>query len=309
MICNDDKDTISVSYAVTDSWAQHLSVVMISVVLNNPDDRFVFHVLHHDVTSATIAEFSEMEQAHPNMRVVFHKVDESRFADFPCPKFLAEIPLQTYYRLLLPEILKDEKRTIYSDIDVLAVRGGMRELWSVDLDGRPVACVSDHREDTDEFRMFRKMLGMKPENDYFCAGLIVMDLEAMRRGGFVKRCFETVSKLHDIIVYHDQDVLNSVYAGDILPLPDKWNCADKWSPFRRDVVQWHFQCQTSKPWCNIWKNVAWMPYLRYLLKTPYRSNALRFVVGHIAGFFWFSYTKNCVCRYLLCGVRVWKRRV
>ena len=49
--------------------------------------------------------------------------------------------------------------------------------------------------------------------------------------------------------------------------------------------------------------------MRYLLRTPYRGNALRFAMGHVMGFFWFSYTKNCVRRYLICGIRVWKKKV
>ena len=304
-----DAKPISITYAVTDSWAQHLAVAIISVITNNPGESFVFHVLHHDVTDATLAKFALIESSNPNVRIKFHHIDESRFAEFPTPKCLSEIPLIACFRLVMPEILQDESRTIYSDIDVLMVRGGVRELWETNLDGCPLACISDHHIDTADFRLFRKMIGVGPKDDYFCSGLIVMDLDAMRRDGFVERCFETVCRLRDIIVYVDQDVLNSAYAGRIHPLPDKWNCAAKWNPFRHDVVQWHFQSQTAKPWCNIWKNITWVPYLKYLLKTPYRANALRFVMGHLTGLFWFSYTKNCVRRYLFCGIRVWKRKV
>lgn len=300
---------ISITYAATDNWAQHLAVAMTSVIVNNPGERILFHVLHHDITSATIARFSEMERAHENVRIEFHKMDKSRFDGFPTPRFLSEIPLIACFRLALPDILRDEPRTIYSDIDVLTIRGGLRELWEADLNGHSLACISDHHIDTPDFRLYRKMIGLEPEHDYFCSGLAVMDLEALRRKKFVERCFKAAARMRDIIVYVDQDIINSVCAGDILALPDKWNCAQDWNPFRKDVVQWHFQSQTAKPWCNIWKNVTWMPYLKYLLKTPYRANALRFVWGHLKGLFWFSYTKNCVRRYLLCGIRVWKKKV
>ena len=300
---------ITIAYSVTDNWAQHLAVAMTSVIVNNPGERFVFHVLHFDVAQSTQERFSRIEDAHPGVRIVFHHLDGARFSGFPTPKFLSEIPLIAYCRLALPDILPDESRVIYSDIDVLTVRGGLRELWETDLGGQPMACISDHHIDTPDFRTFRKMLGMLPEHDYFCSGLIVMDLDALRRDRFVERCYEASARLHDIIVYVDQDVINSVCAGRILTIPDKWNCAQDWSPFRKDVVQWHFQSQTSKPWCNIWKNVTWLPYVKYLLKTPYRANAFRFVLGHLVGLFWFSYTKNCVRRYLFCGIRVWKSKV
>ena len=304
-----DDRPISIAYSVTDNWAQHLAVAMASVICNNPGERLVFHVLHYDVTQTTRERFAQMEIKYPNVRIEFHHLDKSRFACCPTPKCLSEIPLIAYFRLSLPDILQDESRIIYSDIDVLTVRGGLRELWETDLEGRPIACVSDHHVDTDGFRLFRKMLGMRPEDDYFCSGLIVMDLEAMRREKFVERCLETAARLRDIIVYVDQDVINSVCAGRIQPLPDKWNCTAKWNPFRKDVVQWHFQSQTSKPWCNIWKSITWIPYLKYLLKTPYRANVLKFVLAHLTGIVWFSYSKNCVRRYLLFGIRVWKRKI
>ena len=303
------KEPISITYSVTDSWAQHLAVAMESVIANNPGEDFVFNVLQYDISAATRAKFAEMEASHPNVRIVFHSIDVSRFANCPTPKCLSEIPLVTYFRLVLPDILKEEARTIYSDVDVLTVRGGVRALWETDLRESPVACVSDHHADSADFRLFCRMLGMSPEDEYFCTGLMVMDLDRMRREGDVARLMAAAERLRNIIVYVDQDVVNSVYAGKILALPDKWNCADSWSPFRKDVVQWHFQCQTSKPWCNIWKCTTWLPYLRCLLKTPYRGNALRFVWGHVKGFFWFTYTKNCVRRCLFCGIRVWKRRI
>ena len=175
---------ITIAYSFTDNWAQHLAVAMTSVIVNNPGERFAFHVLHFGVSPSTQERFSQIEAAHPNVRITFHHLDGARFERFPTPKFLSEIPLIAYCRLALPEILPDEPRVIYSDIDVLAVRGGLRDLWETDLGGHPMACISDHHIDTPDFRLFRKMLGMRPEHDYFCSGLILMDLDELRRDRF-----------------------------------------------------------------------------------------------------------------------------
>ena len=56
---------ISITYAATDNWAQHLAVAMTSVAVNNPGESLVFHVLHHDMTPATIRRLSRMESARP----------------------------------------------------------------------------------------------------------------------------------------------------------------------------------------------------------------------------------------------------
>ena len=67
-------DAISISFCINDSYAQHLAVVITSILVNNPDDDFVFHVLHSDVTDASIAKVRELEQIYPRHRIEFHHI-------------------------------------------------------------------------------------------------------------------------------------------------------------------------------------------------------------------------------------------
>ena len=291
---------ISISFSVSDNYSQHLAVVLTSVLVNNPSSRFVFHVLHRNITEASQARIRELEQSYPNCEIKFHLIDASQFEKFPIPPELEHVTQETYYRFILPNVLADEDRTIYSDVDVLCV-GDLRPLWETDLKGNVLAAVLDGDIDVK-----RNLLGL-PKGDYFCAGLLVMDLVAMRRGNYVAKLFETTNRYSAKLAWPDQDVINILFDGKILRLPEIWNCASKYNPFRRDVRQWHFQGFTLKPWCNIWKNRTWPIYLKYLLRSPYRENALKFVWGHIKGMFYFKYTKNQSTRIIVCGIRVSKR--
>ena len=301
---------ISISFCASNSFAQHLAVVITSILYHNPESDFVFHVLHRDFSEENQAKVKELEGWKPGNReqgagnrvsIVFHKIDSSRFAGCPIPKELEHITMETYYRYLLPGILTDEDRTIYMDVDVLCV-GGLVPLWEMDLKGNILAAVLD-----DETGWKRELLGL-PKGKYYCAGLLIMDLVAMREGEYERKLFEATSYYAAKLSWVDQDVINIVFDGKILELPEIWNCASSYNPFRKDVKQWHFQSFTRKPWCNIWKNRTWPAYLKYLLKSPYRANAIGFVFGHIKGVFWFRYTKKCVTRYLFCGITVLKRK-
>lgn len=296
------KKPISISFCISDNYARHLAVVVASILVNNPDDDFVFHVVHHSVTPESEAKVRELESMYPRHKIVFHKIDPNLFEKFPIPPTLAHITREMYYRYILPEILPDEERTIYSDVDVLCVKGGVRELFEMDLGGNPIAAVI---EETTGVKRTRLEL---PEGKYFCSGLLLLNLAMLRGESATRVLLEATANNAGRLVFPDQDVINIVFDGRIKEVPSIWNCADGYSFFRKDVVQWHFQCQTQKPWCNLWKNLTWIPYLKYLLKTPYRGEALRFVLGHLKGFFFFAYTKNRSRRYLVCGVRVWKRR-
>ncbi len=300
---------ISVSFSVSDSYAQHLAVVIASILYNNPGSSFVFHVLHRDFSEENMARVKELENfrrgaACRTASVKFHRVDASLFDKFPIPAELEHVTQEMYYRYLLPEVLADEDRTIYSDVDVLCA-GDLRPLWETDLRGCILAAVSEG--EAGEYK--KKLIGLEGDAPYFYSGLLVMDLAKMREEGAARRLFEITAGNSQKMSWPDQDAINLAFYGRILMLGPEWDGINvRYSPFRKGVAIWHFPGFTMKPWCNIWKNTTWPVYLKYLLKSPYRANAARFVWGHVKGFFFFKYTKKRVTRWLVCGIRVWKRK-
>jgi UDP-glucose:(glucosyl)LPS alpha-1,3-glucosyltransferase len=294
---------ISMSFAVSDNYSQHLAVVLASVLVNNSHSRFVFHVLHRNISQENQMRIRKLEKMYPNSKIKFHLVDERLFEKFPIPKELEHVTQEMYYRYLLPEVLAGEERTIYSDVDVLCV-GNLKPLWEIDLEGNVLAAVSEG--EAGEFK--KKLIGLEGNAPYFYSGLLVMDLEAMRRDNSASKLMENTIKYAEKIAWPDQDMINLTFRNRILQLGPEWDGINvKYSPFRKWIVIWHFPGFVLKPWCNIWKNKTWPIYLKYLLKTPYSKNAFAFVWGHIKGFFFFKYTKKCVTRYLVCGICVWKR--
>lgn len=300
-----DRRPVSMSFSITDSYAQHLAVVLASVLENNPSSRFVFHVLHSNVSAESQRMLRGMESSHPRCEVRFHQVDAAAFSEFPIPPELEHVTREMYYRYILPDVLGDESRTIYSDVDVI-VAGDIRPLWEMDLKGNLVAAVSEGA--AGEFK--KRLQGLTDDPPYFYSGLLLMDLAALREGGYPRRLMENTVRYARRIAWPDQDIINITLRGRILQLGPEWDgISVRYSPLRKDIVIWHFPGFVLKPWCNIWKNTTWPVYLKYLLKTPYRRNAAKFVLGHVRGFFFFKYTKKRMTRWLVCGIRVWKRKM
>jgi lipopolysaccharide biosynthesis glycosyltransferase len=208
----------------------------------------------------------------------------------------------------LPDILLNEKRTIYSDVDVIC-RSNVREIWEMDLNGKIMAAVRNYEGEKNGQQDDIIRLGFSSKSPYFFTGFLVMDLERMRNEKTAKKWILATTKYGNQVSFIDLDIMNLVCEGDILEVDRVWNETSRYTPLRRDVKIWHFPGALQKPWCNIWKNNTWGIYLKYLLKTPYRSNVWFFVWGHIKGFFFFKYTKKQVTRYLICGIRVWRRKV
>lgn len=296
---------ISMSFSVSDDYSRHLAVLLTSIVENNPRSDFVFHVLHRDVTEENREKIKKLGKSHHNCKIEFHPVDTSGFDGLPLPDELEHVTREMYFRYVLPDVLSGEERTIYADVDMICV-GDLRALWETDMDGNLIAAVSEGEDG--EFK--KRMIGLEGPEPYFNSGLLVMDLEGMRRGGYVRKLFDTTAAFAERLSWPDQDAINIVFRSRILRLDRRWNAFDvKYRPWRGGVAMWHFTGALSKPWCNIWKNAAWPLYLKYLLKSPYKADAVGFMVGRLKGLFFFRYTKKGIERTLVCGIRVRKRSV
>lgn len=301
---------ISISFCINNRYSQHLAVVIASFLHNNPKYDFIFHVLHHDVTPENQQAIQRMEgvscgtkATHRSVSICFHKIDGEMFSNFPLPEALEHVTREMYFRFLLPEVLANETRTIYIDVDVLCV-SDVLPLWEWDLGEKIVGAVSEGQPG--EYK--KRLIGLEGDEPYYYSGMLVMDLAAMRQEGAVEKLFRTTMQMAGRIAWPDQDVINTVFRNRIARIPMIWDDVGHYNPFRRDVKIWHFPGALRKPWCPIWKNRGRFPYFRYLLMTPYRHRAWPFIWMHIKGLLFFSYTKKCVTRYLVCGILVWKRK-
>lgn len=196
------------------AYAPHAGAVMRSAVRNAPGARFTFYVLQHGVPDG---ERRKLEACAPETSVVWVEAAPERFAS--ARMTLAHVSRATFYRLLIPELL-DVPRVVYLDADLI-VCGDLRELFAVDLNGAALAAVCDASLDP---RAFARNFGF-PELDarYFNAGVLVMDLERLRRDRFQERAAAVMNEYGDRLTYQDQDVMNCVAFGAWRELDPAWN--------------------------------------------------------------------------------------
>ena len=117
------------------------------------------------------------------------------------------------FRLLLPEILSEYDKVAYIDCDVI-VRQDVGKLYeSTELGDNYLGVVYEAAIENQAERW--KAIGCDPES-YFNSGFLLMNLAAMRRDGIAAKLMEA-SKV-DYLEFPDQDVLNQVCRGRVLPL-------------------------------------------------------------------------------------------
>jgi lipopolysaccharide biosynthesis glycosyltransferase len=112
-------------------------------------------------------------------------------------------PVSTYYRLLLPSLLKNRNRTIYLDSD-LVVEIDLSELFDADLDGHPLGGVPDR----DAIQQGLQAHINRPGDLYINAGVLVMDLDKWRKENIAAQCMQWLTENPTIATMMDQDAIN-----------------------------------------------------------------------------------------------------
>ncbi len=291
-------ERISLSFSASDNYMQHLAVVLISALEHTPKATFLFHVLTRYVSDDHRQRLEALCEASGRAQIVFHLIENKVFDDFPLP--LAHITQEMYYRYLLPELLVDEQRTIYMDVDIL-IAGDLLELWQIDLGEALLAGM----EEKDHLAVLKRQIGMPEDAPYVNSGVLVMDLEKLRAFNFFNRCIERTIAYSDKLDWPDQDVINALCANRILTISNRFNfMSAKRPPKAARVVVRHFANFSAKPWCCLVTSWTWLDYVKYLKKTPFKDKVAGFIWMHIKAFFYYSFNKKGKHYVYILGLRV-----
>ncbi len=165
-----------------------------------------------------------------------------------------------WYRIYLPELLPGLDRVLYLDCDALAL-DSLEPLWATAIGDHLVAAVTNVFTLDPAARALPARLGLEGPEAYFNSGVLLLNLEEMRRDGTTARLREYA--LANELLFPDQDALNAVMSDRRLPLHPRWNFMNSFAfPWadevlgpqlldearRRPAIR-HFEGpSTNKPW-------------------------------------------------------------
>lgn len=143
---------------------------------------------------------------------VIETIDVSRQRFFPAggPNFSNRWTYMTLMRLALPELLPEETRALWLDVDTI-VTGDIGDLFETDMRGCPLSAA-------------REPPCSRPGRIYYNAGVLLMDLQLMREDGTARRLIDRVNRQR--LDFGDQDAINIECAGRILDMDPVYNASD-----------------------------------------------------------------------------------
>lgn len=240
------KKTVNLFFACDERYLPLFGVALSSLKAHRDTHRsYAVYVLHTDVSDKTASEVRALFE-ESGFSVVFRNVSRE-VASFTDRLHTRDYYSKaTYYRLLIPELYPNMKKALYLDSDIL-LRGDVARLFDTDLTGMLAGAVPDGFVNHVPVlrRYVENRVGVPADMPYFNAGVLLMNLEEMRKIGFGELFLKLLSTV-TFRVAQDQDYLNVLCRGKVKFLPDFWNFMP-FKPAESEPMLVHFNLD-SKPW-------------------------------------------------------------
>lgn len=221
IVCNIDRN-----------YVEHCGVMLTSLFVNNADLKFRIHIINTGLSGIEKKRLTGyIEENH--MDVSFYDVDFSSIKDFPITK-KDHLSLAAYLRLFMPKLLPvDLNKVLYLDCDLLVV-DSIKELWNTDLENNSIGVVEERGPFDIESP---KVLKYPVEYSYFNSGVMLVNLKKWRENALYERAMKFISANKELIMLHDQDVLNALLYKERKFISIRWNLMDFFLFARPDVQE------------------------------------------------------------------------
>ena len=227
-----NKTIIAVSYATDNKYIYPTIVAMTSLVYYaGPNTFYNIYILHTaDFKEQSKNFLNTVEEKYPDKCAIYYFNMENKYKGL---SLNFRIATPTYYRLSLHELLPDVDRIIWLDGDTI-VFDDLTELIKIDMKGNIIMGFLDSVPDA------IKNFGFKTPT-VVCCGVLLMDLDGIRKYGYSKKIEEFISKNRNNLKQQDQTIINVVFQDRIAPIPPRygiWAWSEKAVAKKHNDKQW-----------------------------------------------------------------------
>lgn len=215
-------DNVNIFFSCDDGYVPFLAVTLGSLKKNRDASRnYEIRILHtgmrQDYQTRLTERFHEAGFA-----LTFLNISE-QVKEFDRKLFTRDYySRSTYYRLFIPEMFPELKKALYLDAD-LVISGDISKLYDTELGDNLVGAIPDGIMNTvEELRLYVEHRLNVAGPRYFNAGVLLMNLEAMRQARFQETFLQLLGAVK-FQVAQDQDYLNVICRDRVTYLGYEWN--------------------------------------------------------------------------------------
>lgn len=211
---------IPIAFAFDQNLIFPAEVCLSSLLMNAKETTFYdIYILYPESKDFARESINKLSSKFINFRVHYIPVLSAFDAAFE----IRGITTPCYYRLLIPELIPEYDKVIYSDVDVI-FRMDMSKLYSMDLGDSYLAATRDVGLNLSKDGL--EYINSMPEleaGQYLQSGFIMLNSKKIREDGLVAKFKEQAKRK---LKFQDQDILNIVCKGNVKFLSLEYNMTD-----------------------------------------------------------------------------------
>ena len=263
---NENNNVVPIFMAVDNNYIPFLGVALKSIIDNvSQQNRYEIKVLYTSVTEENKKKIEEYQTENVGIEFVnlSYKLQEIQEKLYTRNYFSNT----TYFRLFIPELYPDYDKAVYIDSDTITLVD-IAKLYNTEMGDNLIAGIPDGAvQAIPIFQEYvEKVVGVSNYNNYFNAGIIVMNLKALREYKFQEKFLYMLEKIK-FEVAQDQDYLNRLCKGRVKLLGFEWNRMPAMGEQEGElnIIHYNLGC---KPW--YFDNVLYQEHFwKYAEKTRF----------------------------------------
>lgn len=282
-------NVINIVLSSDNNYVQHLCVTIASILKNSDNnDDYNIYILTANMDNKNKNIIKKMKKIR-SFNLNFIDVDFNKFKLCPLQEICSHITKETYFRYLIPEILKDKEKVLYLDADIV-VNKDIKDLYQMAFENNYAIVV----EDTG-FKNTQECCENLNIKKYFNAGVLLLNIPMCIKNNISQKLFLETENLYKQkkMKYQDQCVLNFVFKNKLKFIDIKYNIQSSlfydlnsaYKKYGKNKIKkiikrpYLIHYSAAKPWNDCSQNILGSYYWKYLKYTPYKNIWYKYVLS------------------------------
>ena len=247
------------------------------------DTYYDIFILHSEKEALRTENLNKLPSFYSNCRITYRTVDGTFDQAFE----IRGITTAAYYRLLIPELIPEYDKIIYSDVDVI-FRDDLSEIYQTDIEDYYIAGVDSIAHLIPDLKNYYEQVRHCDSKGQIYSGNLIINSKKILKDNMIALFKEHIGEKYK---FQDMDILNIVCKGKIKYLPpsfclttyindfavnniealnENWAEVEVRYALEKGIVHYNGQ----KPWKGFCVNFdIWWEYYR---KSPYFNPKIYF---------------------------------
>ena len=216
------KEIIPIFFAVDDEYIPFLAVALQSIVEHSTEEYYyVIKILYTNISEENKEKINKYTKENINIEFV----DLNYYIEKVKGKLYTRdyFSMTTYFRLFISNLYPQYNKAIYLDSDIVLLTD-VANLYNEEIGNNLVGAVPD--DIIQQNKVFQeyveKVVGVASYKNYFNAGMLIMNLDELRKNKFQEKFLYLLENVRYSVV-QDQDYLNRICKGRVKLLDMTWN--------------------------------------------------------------------------------------